>query len=230
MIPKLSPRLSLALEMAEDARCLLDIGTDHAYLPAHFALKNPSAEVYGGDVGQGPLDNAKKTLLSAELGSRVCLRISDGFDAFDDISPDTVTVCGMGGTLMAEILEKKRTPFRIGDRLILQPMTHSEDVRFWLFENGFDITEEKCCLDEGRVYCCICAVFTGRTTVHSPGESYFGLLINRTDPLSRKYTAAVISRVKKRLSAIKTVNRYPEEQILLEQVAAYYERNKNNDC
>lgn len=217
----LRPRLRTAAEMVKTGRKTVDIGTDHAYLPAWLVLKGICENVLACDIGVKPLENAAATLRTYGLEDRIALRVSDGLDKVQPSEAQEITVCGMGGTLIAEILEKAEWIKTDGMHLILQPMTHSEDVREYLCGNGFSICEERCIRDTGRVYCCISAVYTGAVPEKETGYYYFGEISGDT-PEEREYIKKQITRVRKRADSLRDVSRYPEEEALLRGVIKYY--------
>ena len=157
----LSSRLSCAASMVRCRTNITDIGTDHAYLPAYLILSGKCDSALACDIGIMPLENAKKTVEKYSLHNKITLRVSDGLKEVSPDEADEITICGMGGNLISDILAAAPWIKRDGMHLILQPMTHSEDVRKFLYENGFVIDEEKFVIDNKKVYCCISAVYSG---------------------------------------------------------------------
>ncbi len=218
---ELSPRLYTAAHMADPSLKTVDIGTDHAYLPAYLVSFLNAGKILACDIGEKPLKNALNTLKTYGLEDKIELRLSDGLKNVSPDEAEQIIICGMGGTLIRDILLAAEWVKKPGMRLILQPMTHSEDVRQFLCENGFEIREERCIEDAGRVYCCICAVYTGVYEAFSPGYYYFGTLLN-TDGIARTYIKKQVSRVKKRADSLEAADRFPEEQKLLREILDYY--------
>lgn len=153
---RLDNRLKAAAELCREGKTAADVGCDHAQL-ACFLAQNKSKRVIASDVRDGPLEAARRTV--AEQGvSNVEVVKSDGLKSVD--FADDVIICGMGGELIAEIISG--CGFLSGDtRFILQPMTKPDFLRRWLYENGFEIIEERAALDGGRVYSVMLAGFTG---------------------------------------------------------------------
>ncbi len=223
---ELHPRLKAVADMVEPGRVVADIGTDHAYLPAYLLLNGISPYVIACDIGEKPLQNAAETVAIYHLAGKIDLRVSDGLANVRPEEYGAVTVCGMGGTLIAEILEKAALPADV--QLALQPMTHAEDVRAWLCRNGFVIRREVCVRDAGRVYCCMAAERGDEPNKDEPGFWYFGTLTGETEE-ERAFLKKTAARVKTRADSLAAVGRFPEEQALLRRVLAYYETNYQND-
>ena len=223
---ELRPRLKAAAGLVRGGRVVADIGTDHAYLPAFLLLNGIAPRAIACDIGEKPLENAAETVRIYHLADRIDLRVSDGLERVPPEEYGEVTVCGMGGTLIAEILEKAALPETV--HLVLQPMTHVEDVRAWLCRGGFAIDREVCVKDAGRVYCCISADRAGTPCEAGPGFWYFGTLTGKTEE-ERFFLKKTRDRVKTRADALAAADRYPEEQALLRQALDYYERNYCDD-
>ena len=212
--------------MVTPGRVVADIGTDHAYLPAYLLLNGIAPFVIACDIGEKPLQNAAETAEIYHLAGKIDLRVSDGLENVRPVEYGAVTVCGMGGTLIAEILERAALPDDV--QLVLQPMTHVEDVRAWLCRSGFVIGREVCVKDAGRVYCCMAAERGSEPLKDEPGYRYFGTLTGETEE-ERFFLKKTVARVKKRADSLAAVGRFPEEQALLRQALEYYETNYHND-
>jgi tRNA A22 N-methylase len=127
----------------------------------------------------------------------------------------------MGGTLIVEILEAAPEIKRKGIHLVLQPMTHSEDVRLWLAENSFEITEEKCVFDTGKIYCCMSADFAGSKTEHKTGYYYFGTLNDDSEENSA-FISSQYKRIKTKLDALTAADKDPDDIEKLTRIVSYY--------
>lgn len=152
----LNNRLKAAYELCRDGKVAADIGCDHAQLACCLAM-NKSESVIAADVREGPLDAARRTVQQCGV-QNVTLVLSDGLEKID--YADDVIICGIGGELIARIIDGCR--FLSSDtRFIVQPMTRADYLRRWLYENGFDIREERTAVDGGRYYSVMCVEYTG---------------------------------------------------------------------
>lgn len=208
---KLKPRLGMAAEMVRAGSRVADIGTDHAYLPAFLLLNSRVESAVAADLRKGPLENAEATVRSCSLEDKVSLRLSDGLASVRPDEADDIVIAGMGGILIAEILQKAPWVKDSAKRLILQPQSHDEDVRRFLFENGFDIIKEDACFEDGKAYICMCAQYTGRVCPHSEAEIMLGGFAGRTDEASRAFTEKKLKRIRVRANALSQRNENPEE-------------------
>lgn len=130
---------------------VLDIGCDHGYylIEAHkLGIKN----IMGSDINAGPLLCAKKNLISEGLADTIPLIQSNGLEKITGYF-DTLNICGMGGKLIAEILERgnKLSKLENCQKIIIQPMNCYEILRRKIYELGYIITKEELIKDD-RIY------------------------------------------------------------------------------
>lgn len=215
---KLGERLSAAASLVRANRPTADIGTDHGYLPAFLVLSGKTDDVTASDIAEGPLKNAEKTLKKYGLQDKVKLVLSDGLENVPQ-STEEITITGMGGNLITEILSRSDMIKREDIHLILQPMTHSYDVRKYLCENGFYIKEEKYCLDEGKVYAVISAFFYGGNTAKNDFYYFFGEA-SASDSVSLLYIKKQIKFISSRADGLKKSGREAQSEYYGELKAA----------
>lgn len=199
---RLKPRLQTAADMVRIGSRVADIGTDHAYLPTALILSGKIPSAVAADLRKGPLENAEETVRANGIADKVQLRLSDGLKCVSADEADDIVIAGMGGILISEILTNADWVKNKKYKLILQPQSHDENVRKYLFDNGFSITDEEVCIEDGKVYICIGAVYSGQVTVHSEAELMFGSLLGRNDEIALMFKNKKLKRINARLSAI----------------------------
>ena len=192
-LPKLTPRLQAAANLITNAESVIDIGTDHGYLPIYLLLSGKAARAAAADIRKGPLDNAKENI--AHYGVDVKTVLSDGFKSITE-KYSAGCICGMGGETVAEIISagKDITP----DTLILQPMTGAEKLRKYLFENGYDIETEVFVTEGSKVYCIIKAQKAGKNTDYTYSDLYLGKTRPNTEEY-KKWTQKIRLQAEKRM-------------------------------
>lgn len=142
---ELSKRLQKAAELVKPNEKLLDIGSDHAYLPIYLVEENIVPEAIAGEVTQLPYENAMEQVRIHGLTEKISTRLGSGFDVLaDGEEVGTAVICGMGGALIADIIEKGMQDYKIGEntRLILQPNNNQSALRKLLMEQQFKIDDE----------------------------------------------------------------------------------------
>ncbi|MBQ9747448.1 MAG: SAM-dependent methyltransferase [Clostridia bacterium] len=158
---KLDSRLLAVADCVPDGAYLADVGTDHAYLPIELALQGKLRGAVASDIHKGPIESARKNIDEAGLSHLIRTELTDGLAGLEHYPLTDVAIAGMGGMMIAGILE--RAPFirerRI--RLILQPMQHVPELRRTLALAGFRIEKETQTVADGKFYQILCAVYDG---------------------------------------------------------------------
>ena len=150
-----------------------DVGTDHGYLPAALYLSGEVSSVIATDIHKKPLQNAENNLKKLHAEG-VQLRLCDGLEAVSDNEVDTVIIAGMGGEVIAGILERAPWVKKDGITLILQAMTSAEALRDYLLAQGFVIHKEPTLVENNKVYSVILARFCGVVQNKTPEYSFIG--------------------------------------------------------
>ena len=157
---KLSDRLQLIADEIHCGETMADIGTDHGFLPLYLLETKKCPKVIMADISSGSLAKAEENCKIAKPDGAYELRLGDGIDILEDGEVDVVAIAGMGGNLIAEILEWNLAKSRSIKRYILQPRRHVGKLRHWLYCNGFEIVKESL-VEEGKFICEILTVESG---------------------------------------------------------------------
>ena len=171
---QIDPRLSSAASLVRAGAVFADIGTDHGYLPVFLLSSGRIKYAYLSDVNAGPLNKARENVANAGLENKCSLLLADGASALSGLGITDYAICGMGGELIADIIERAPHLFDGDVRLILQPMSRQEHLRRALYRLGFHIIDEKYSLSDGKRYVCICAEFSGTVRDISDSLMYLG--------------------------------------------------------
>ncbi len=215
---KLSPRMMMAAQLVRPGRCVCDIGTDHAYLPAYLVLNGISPSALACDIGKGPLENARKSVEAYGIADKIELRLSDGLDEICEDEAQEFVFCGMGGTLMAELIGRCSWLKNSDKHIVVQPMSHIDDIRRYFIENGFEIENECVCVDSGHIYAAASAYYTGERKDYPPGYVYYGKLAENADSLSLLYIEKQLLRLIKHSKGIENNPDLREEYIQLQAI------------
>lgn len=149
---RLTPRLqAIADQIASGAR-LADIGTDHAYLPIWLIENGRVASAIASDIREGPLARAGENAARHGCLERISLRLGAGLERVGAEECDTVSIAGMGGETIADILAAAPWTAKGEHLLLLQPMTMAAELRCWLWAHGYAIERESLCREEHRHY------------------------------------------------------------------------------
>lgn len=169
----MSNRLELIATFVQDGIGVADVGTDHGYIPVMLREKGYRGNIIATDINIGPLEKAKQSLKEAQCEDTVELILCDGLDGCESEKVDTIIVAGMGGDTITGILDRADWIFREDIKLILQPVTKPEILRYWLVNNDFRIIKEAQIEENGTIYQIICAV-PGRDCRYKDSELFIG--------------------------------------------------------
>ena len=193
----MNKRLHTIANMVKDGKGLIDVGTDHGYLPAYLAVNGYSGFLFASDIHAGPLNAARKTASDCSVENRINYLLCDGLDGCPPDQIDTIVIAGMGGDLICRILDKADWCLDHRYTLILQPMTKAEVLRYWLVNNGFSLEEERLVRDGGILYQIIRTRFSQNMTL-SDAELYAGSFENiRNEMLCAEWLELLLRRFEK---------------------------------
>lgn len=144
----LSPRLEKIATLVKEGETLLDIGTDHGWLPIELLKTGKIPRAILADVNQGPLDNAKTNLINENLADKAALILADGFDGIKE-EYDVTVIAGMGGFTIKEILSNAS---KLDKRYILQPNNGEYILRSEFKNLNLKIVEEYILKDAAKIY------------------------------------------------------------------------------
>ena len=170
---KLSKRLQTIADFVKKGAVVADIGTDHAHIPIYLIKNNIISKAYACDINKGPLEKAKENINYYGV-KNIELRLSNGLEKLKTDEADTVIIAGMGGELIIDILDRGQGFFDKKNTFILSPHTKIEEVRNYLLRKGLKILKEDMCIDEGKFYTVMEAVYIGKTFSYTKGELLFG--------------------------------------------------------
>ncbi|MEJ5279300.1 tRNA (adenine(22)-N(1))-methyltransferase TrmK [Pseudomonas sp. MYb541] len=172
----LSLRLErVAANVPKGAR-LADIGSDHGYLPVALMRRGLITMAVAGEVATTPFHAAQRTVRDNGLERQISVRLADGLAAMKpDDGITAISVCGMGGETVRDILESGKRHLSGQERLILQPNGGEQPLRQWLMDNGYSILREEL-LRENRFYYEIIVAERAGPVAYTAEQLYFGPL------------------------------------------------------
>ena len=170
----LSRRLErVAAHVPAGAR-LADIGSDHGYLPVALMRRGAITAAVAGEVALTPFRAAERTVRENDLEPWISVRLADGLAAIEPADAITViTLCGMGGETIRDILDSGKACLSGLERLILQPNGGEQPLRQWLMCHGYRILFEEV-LRENRFDYEIIVAERGEPVHYTAEQLYFG--------------------------------------------------------
>lgn len=140
-------RIKALASLVDKGAFVLDIGTDHAYLPIYLVKNKITSKVVGSDISSKALEGAYKNLKRYGLEEKIELVVSDGFKNISK-NFDVAIISGMGTENIKKILDTNNLP----STLIIS--THKDHYSLRVFMNsiGYRIDKEVIVKENGIYY------------------------------------------------------------------------------
>ena len=176
---------------------LADIGTDHAYIPIHCCKTKDMKKVIACDMNPSPLSRATNNITHYNLSSKIQTRLCNGLKGIEIGEVESVTIGGMGGFLIIDILNDAIDVVKNLKQLILQPQQDINEVRKYLHKIGFKISGEKMLIEDSKFYnILICEV--GVETQYAKKEYEFGkILIDEKNNILKQFIEIKLEKMQK---------------------------------
>ena len=193
----LDNRLALCADFVRDGAKVADIGTDHAYLPVWLCRIGRCDTAIAADINPLPLERGIETINNSGLNNRIEARLSNGLENIGENEADDFVIAGMGGELIAAILDSCTYAKNSEKHFILQPMTKSEVLIKYLFDNGFEILKQDCCTAAGKCYTVLLVCYSGKKHEYTQTELYCAKLQPSVKSTHRLFTEKQITKLEK---------------------------------
>ena len=218
----ISKRLELVASFVPRGAILLDVGSDHAYLPIDLVERGRIKSAIAGEVVEGPYQSAVKNVEAHGLKEKIQVRLANGLAAFEEADQvSVITIAGMGGRLIATILEEGLDKLASVERLILQPNNREDDLRIWLEDHGFQIVAESILEEAGKFYE-ILVVEAGQMNLLASDVRFGPFLSKEVSPVFIQKWQKEADKLEFALSQIPEKN-LEERQVLVDKIQAIKE-------
>ena len=221
-LPVLDERMLLIASLVREGGVPADIGTDHGYVPIYLVMSGICPMAVASDVNSGPLGAARANAARFGVDDRITFCLSDGLSDMEParLGVTDVLICGMGGELIARIIDSSdyvRTP---GVRLVLQPMSSLYELRAYLAEAGFCIEQEKMCRSGGKIYTAMVCEYDGVRRERTEAELELGRDVSEeeSDENLNLFLSRTAEKLKKQIEGRRKggIDTSREEEILEE--------------
>lgn len=150
----ISDRLKYIIDSIDYYEKVADIGTDHGYVSVELIKRNKASFVIASDISKPSLQKAINYIKLNNLENKIQTRCGDGIKILKKDEVDALVIAGMGGILISEIIkdsydEKFENKIPV---FILQPVQQQKDLRYFLYNNNFNIFKEDIIIDMEKVY------------------------------------------------------------------------------
>ena len=142
----LKKRLMAIANLVKKDAIVVDVGTDHAYLPIYLSQNKIAKKIIATDISQNALDGAQKNIEKANIKD-ITLICTDGLNGIETIY-DTLIISGMGASRIIGILDNHNLP----DNIILSANNDYYKLRKYMNKIGYKIVKEKVVLENEKYY------------------------------------------------------------------------------
>lgn len=140
-------RIETLASLVDKDAYVLDIGTDHAYLPIYLYKNNITKSIVGSDISKNALEYAKTNLVKYGLENKIKLIVSDGFKNINETF-DIAIISGVGTQTIKKILDYNNLP----NKLIISSHKDVLELRKHMQNIGYKIIDEKIVYENEKYY------------------------------------------------------------------------------
>ena len=163
-------RIETIASLVDNDALVVDIGTDHAYLPIYLYENDITKNIVASDISSNALLFAKHN-----LRGKIKLVVSDGFKNLDECF-DIAIISGVGTETIKKILDNEVLP----NKLILSSHKNVSDLREYMFKIGYKI-EKEIIVYENNIYYNIIKYVKGKDIL-----SKYDLLVGLSNDINYK--------------------------------------------
>ena len=168
-------RIETIASLVDNDALVVDIGTDHAYLPIYLYENDITKNIVASDISSNALLFAKNNLEKHNLRGKIKLVVSDGFKNLDECF-DIAIISGVGTETIKKILDNEVLP----NKLILSSHKNVSDLREYMFKIGYKI-EKEIIVYENNIYYNIIKYVKGKDNL-----SKYDLLVGLSNDINYK--------------------------------------------
>lgn len=184
----ISNRLRFISNLIDNVDSIIDVGTDHGYVPIDLLKKGTVKKVIASDINKGPVERARENVLLSGLSDRADCRLGGGFKTIRPGEVDAGIIAGMGGNLIRDIIEEDMEVFKHLKYVIAQPVQNPEVLRKYVLEKGFNLEDEWIIFDEGKYYEIMKISYNSKSNIINPVYYDFSeILINKKDKVYKEF-------------------------------------------
>ena len=142
-----SSRIQKIASLITKDNIVIDIGTDHAYLPIYLITKLGFNKIIATDISQNVLKQAIANIQKYHLEGKIKIYCTDGLKNINE-KYDTIVIAGMGTNTIKNILSNGS----LCKEIILQSNNELPNLRLFMQDFGYKIIKEEVVLEKGKYY------------------------------------------------------------------------------
>lgn len=205
---ELSIRLKTIVNQVDKCKGIIDVGTDHGYVPIFLVKQGVCEKAIASDINKGPIEKAKINISFEGLSSKIDCRLGAGLKTVKKGEVNGVIIAGMGGNLTRDILLEDIEKVKLYDFLILQPAQNPEVLREFLYSGNFHIIDEDLCFEDGKFY----ELFKVKYNNENKGLKFHDEIHYEVSPLIRKKNHPLIKKyIQNKIEKYENILKYIKE-------------------
>lgn len=202
LLLNISERLQRIAAFVPQGATMADIGSDHAYLPLYLAQQGVISSAVAGELNEGPFKGAEFNVRSHGYKDVISVRRGNGLAVIEPGEVEVITVAGMGGGTIKEILAAGEAKLQGVKRLVLSPQGDGDTLRRWLFAHGWKLIDEDLLIEDDKLYEIVVAE-RGEMQTDDPIQLEFGpILLERRHPLIADRVEYELGKIKRALQGL----------------------------
>jgi len=195
---------------------VVDVGTDHAYLPLYLVNQGISQKVIATEILSGPYEKAQENIIKSGHQDFIELRLGSGLKPIKPGEVDIAVVAGMGAITIINIIDESRETADSFKKLILQPMRNQAKLREYLFTIGYQIIDEDVAMEANKFYEIIVTQKSNLTSFDEIDILVGPRLRHKKTPVINEYINYRIKMLQRVIDDLKTANSRAGRRALLE--------------
>lgn len=202
----MNKKLSYINTLIRDGKGVIDVGTDHGFIPISLASRNYPGTIIATDISALSLNRALDNAKIMGVYEKIIFLQCDGLSGCDSYDIDTIIISGIGGDNICSILDNAEWCWDSSYSFIFHAASKTEVLRYFLVNNGFEISAEHIIEDKRKLYSIIETFYTGENQLYSDAECIIGrpdLVVHGADKLP-KLIEDEIAQYTKLISSLKS--------------------------
>ncbi len=182
----LDERLKLAASFVRPGAVFADVGCDHGRLSVYLMQQRGASRGYACDIRPQPLEKARQLIARKGLSEKIEPVLTDGLVGLEGKGITDVIIAGIGGEVLAHIVEEADFLKDPSIRIILQPQSKEHILRKTLCRLGYTIEEEHCVHSGRFLYTVMVLSYSGNCREAEDLFAYCGLLPQDLSDINRE--------------------------------------------
>lgn len=209
MKKKLSLRLKQIISYIESKDKIIDIGSDHSYIPI-FLLKNKIVKIAdASDINKYSVEQSIRNIKKENLEDKINIFLSDGLEKINLKKYNTIIIAGLGSDKILKILNQEK----INQKLILHSTNNLFKLRNGLEKLNYEIIDEELIIENNINNIIICAKKSKKKVHYSENEKYLGPILLKKSKKNKNIENYFLKESKKHLLIYKKSKKEKELEI-----------------